>query len=116
MKLVEMKLREEPLLQIKNGEKTVELRLYDEKRRTVEIGDEISFSKYENANDKILVRVMGLYREKSFLSLFASKKILSDSGFFDCSAEEAASLMRKYYSEEDEMKYGVLAIEFSLVK
>ena len=43
--LHKMKLQEDPFERIKNGTKTVEFRLYDEKRRTIQIGDEIEFSK-----------------------------------------------------------------------
>ena len=39
----EMKLREEPFSMMAEGKKTVELRLYDEKRRAIEVGDEICF-------------------------------------------------------------------------
>ena len=116
MKQIEMKLREEPFLQIKNGEKTVELRLYDEKRRGLRIGDTVIFSKYGNENEKISVTVTGLYRDESFLSLFRSEKMLFAGGFLGYSREAAASLMRKYYTEEQERKYGVLAIEFSLTE
>ena len=36
-----MKLNENPFERIKNGTKTVEFRLYDEKRQQVKIGDKI---------------------------------------------------------------------------
>ena len=35
----EMKLHESPFKKIKSGKKTVELRLYDDKRRKINIGD-----------------------------------------------------------------------------
>lgn len=40
-----MKLQKSPFEKIKNGTKTVEFRLYDEKRRKINIGDQIEFSK-----------------------------------------------------------------------
>lgn len=46
--LHKMKLQEDPFERIKNGTKTVEFRLYDEKRQTIQIGDEIEFSNYQN--------------------------------------------------------------------
>ena len=38
-----MKLNDAPYDMIKSGQKTVELRLYDEKRRMISVGDEIEF-------------------------------------------------------------------------
>lgn len=40
-----MKLNESPFERIKDGTKTIEFRLYDEKRRQIKIGDQIEFSK-----------------------------------------------------------------------
>ena len=39
-----MKLNPAPFEMIKSGQKTIELRLYDEKRQLVNIGDEIVFT------------------------------------------------------------------------
>ena len=68
--LHKMKLQEDPFERIKNGTKTVEFRLYDEKRQTIQIGDEIEFSKLPELQEKLLVKVIDLYREDSFEKLF----------------------------------------------
>lgn len=39
----EMKLLEDPFEQIKSGAKTVEIRLFDEKRKVLRVGDIIEF-------------------------------------------------------------------------
>lgn len=39
-----MKLNDNPFAAIEKGEKTIELRLYDEKRKKINVGDEIEFS------------------------------------------------------------------------
>ena len=41
--LHKMKLNESPFERIKNGTKTIEFRLYDEKRQKINIGDTIIF-------------------------------------------------------------------------
>ena len=64
--LHKMKLQEDPFERIKNGTKTVEFRLYDEKRQTIQIGDEIEFSKLPELQEKLLVKVIDLYKEESF--------------------------------------------------
>ena len=43
--LHEMKLNENPFERMKNGTKTIEFRLNDEKRKKIKIGDKITFSK-----------------------------------------------------------------------
>ena len=40
-----MKLNESPFDRIKNGTKTIEFRLYDDKRKQIKVGDKIEFSK-----------------------------------------------------------------------
>ena len=39
----QMSLRPHPFEKIKLGEKTIELRLYDEKRKEIKVGDTIEF-------------------------------------------------------------------------
>lgn len=60
--LHKMKLQEDPFERIKNGTKTVEFRLYDEKRRTIQIGDEIEFSKLPELQEKLLVKAKSMNR------------------------------------------------------
>lgn len=50
--LHKMKLQEDPFERIKNGTKTVEFRLYDEKRQSIQIGDEIEFSRLPELQEK----------------------------------------------------------------
>ena len=75
-----MKLKESPFEKIKNGTKTIEFRLYDEKRSKIKIGDQIEFSKLPDLQETILVDVLDLYRDSTFESLF--KKLFHDSPLF----------------------------------
>ena len=59
--LHKMKLNESPFEKIKNGTKTVEFRLFDEKRKTIKVGDQIEFSKLPDMQEKLLVDVVELY-------------------------------------------------------
>ena len=61
---------------IKNGQKKIEVRLYDEKRQQVKIGDKIEFSKLPDLQEKLIVDVIDLYREDTFENLF--RKLYSD--------------------------------------
>ena len=51
--LHQMKLKRSPFEKIKDGSKTIELRLYDEKRQKVKIGDFIEFTCLDDATQKI---------------------------------------------------------------
>ena len=105
----QMKLNDDPFERIKNGTKTIEFRLYDEKRRKVKIGDKIEFSKLPDLQEKILVDVLDLYTEPSFEELF--EKIYEDKE----RAKQKANAMYEIYSPENEKKYGVVGIKIKLV-
>lgn len=55
-----MNLAPSPFEMIKSGEKTIELRLYDEKRRAVGVGDTIEFTSAESG-EKISARVKAIH-------------------------------------------------------
>ena len=57
---VEMKLDKEPFEKIKSGEKTIELRLYDEKRRKIRVGDIIVFT-CRDGGERLARRVKALH-------------------------------------------------------
>ena len=107
--LHKMKLQPDPFNRIVNGTKTVEFRLYDEKRQLVQIGDQIEFSKLPELEEKLLVRVVDLYREKSFEKLF--QRLLEDEE----EIKRKTKAMRQFYSSSEEEKYGVLGIKISLI-
>ena len=106
--LHKMKLNESPFERIKNGTKTIEFRLYDEKRQKVKIGDQIEFSKLPNLQEKLIVNVVELYKEKKFEDLF--RKIYTDEE----EIKKKTNSMYQYYSHEKEKQYGVLGIKISL--
>ena len=108
--LHKMKLKESPFEEIKNGTKTIEFRLYDEKRQKVKVGDQIEFSKLPDLQEKILVEVVELCRENTFEKLF--RKLYSDEE----EIKRKTKLMYKYYSSEKEKQYGVVGIKILLIK
>lgn len=66
----EMTLNADPFNRIKNGTKTIELRLFDSKRQALQIGDHICF-KNTVSQDTLLVTVTGLMIFPTFLDLIA---------------------------------------------
>ena len=65
-------LNPSPLQAFRQGYKSVELRLFDEKRRQLKLGDLIRFKSTENPNDALLVQVVGLTRFPSFKEVYAA--------------------------------------------
>ena len=61
-----MKLYEEPFRAIESGKKTVEVRLYDQKRRKLEQGDTIEFTKLPGEDEKLTVKVTELCTYPTF--------------------------------------------------
>ena len=105
-----MKLNSAPFEMIKNGEKTIELRLFDEKRQKIKVGDKIVFT--ENTTGETLnTTVVKLYRFDSFKELYKSLPLLK-CGYTTENVDNATpSDMEQYYSVEEQRKYGVVGIE-----
>ena len=107
-----MKLAPAAFKSIRSGEKTIEMRLYDEKRAKVMVGDEIEF---ENTvtHQKIKCIVISLTRYKDFYELYSNvDKIAIGYG-----ANETANAedMYAFYSPEQIKQHGVLAIEIRVI-
>lgn len=110
-----MKLNSAPFQMIKSGEKTIELRLFDEKRQHVKIGDKIVFT--NNANgEKLNTTVVNLHRFDSFKELYKSLPLLK-CGYTTENVDKATPAdMEQYYSVEEQGEYGVVGIELRLLK
>ena len=107
----EMKLNERPFEKISAGEKTVELRLYDDKRRRLNPGDYIVFNHMTDDTKHIAVKIRALYRYESFEDLFSDIDPYKCGNDKETTPKEAAECMRKYYSKERERILGVLGIK-----
>lgn len=104
-----MKLKKEPFEKIKNGSKTVELRLNDEKRQKVQVGDFIEFSCLDNVTRKIQTRVTALHRFGSFAESYSA--LPKEKLGYAPTETPDPNHMDEYYSREKQEKYGVLGIE-----
>ena len=102
-----MKLQNEPFKQIKKGTKEIEIRLNDEKRKFFEINDYIEFTNISTL-EIMFVKITNLYHFESFEKLFNN----FDNSILGCGSYEE---MYKYYSREEENKYGVLGIEIKVL-
>ena len=108
--LHKMKLNSVPFEMIKSGEKTIELRLYDEKRHKIKVRDKIVFT--DNTTGETLnTTVVKLHRFNTFNELYKSLPLLK-CGYTTENVDKATpSDMEQYYSVEEQRKYGVVGIE-----
>ena len=97
------------------GVKNVEIRVNDEKRRQLKVGDTLLFVKRPDDLEKIRAIVKNLVYFSSFeevMDAYEMKRIYLE----DTSQEEYIKLMKQFYSDEEVKQNGVVAIEFELVK
>ncbi|MBE6810553.1 MAG: DUF3850 domain-containing protein [Ruminococcaceae bacterium] len=105
-----MKLWGDAFQSIADGNKTIELRLNDEKRQKINIGDTIIFNCTKN-NDAITAKVKALHKFDDFKELYECLP-LDKCGYSKDEIETAHYTdMYDYYSVEQIEKYGVLGIE-----
>lgn len=110
--LHEMRLNKEPFEKIKSGKKDIELRLYDEKRKKIKVGDEISFTNKEN-NEKLCTKVVALYLFDSFEKLY--KTLDKEQMGYDKLEIADPKDMEKYYTKEEQQKLGVIGIQIKVI-
>lgn len=110
-----MSLFAEPFERIKSGRKVIEVRLFDQKRQKVGIGDTIIFEKLPDRDESVMVDVVGLSRFRSFRDLFLAFDKSKFGHPKDFSLEDQIAGMREVYSEERERELGVLGIHIRLV-
>ena len=109
-----MKLQPEYFNFILNGTKRIEIRLNDEKRQNIKLGDKIKFLKEPDLNESFEAQVIGFLRYYSFEEMFKDYdiSILSDKSM---TKEELISVLEQFYTKEKQEKYGVLGIRIELI-
>ena len=109
----QMRLHNEPFQLIKDGTKTIEMRLYDEKRRKLKIGDIIEFQNRADG-DTVLAHIIQLHIFPNFATLYKNfdQVKLGYSNDQDANPDD----MNQFYASDEQEKYGVVAIEIALVK
>jgi len=93
---------------LKSGIKTIELRLFDEKRRKIKVGDTIEFSNNSDTDDKFTAQVINLHRASNFAELCKNINC-RNAGF--TSNEELIKVLEEFYSTDRQKEFGVVGIE-----
>jgi ASC-1-like (ASCH) protein len=109
----EMRLDPIPFDQIKVGRKTMELRLNDPRRQPIKRGDLITFSNTANEKEQLVAKVVSCCLYPSFVELF-NHVDKTKLGYLENEIADP-TIMRLYYTLEDEKKYGVKGITIKLL-
>lgn len=110
-----MKLNPKYFEYMKNGTKRVEIRLNDEKRKDLKIGDEIIFQKEPELKEELYTQIVSLNIKRNFKEFIEE---LDVSEYSDKSESEGKFLndLYKFYTKEQEEKYGVVGIQIKIRK
>ena len=108
----QLRLATEPFDAIVSGNKTIESRLYDEKRQKIQIGDQIIFTNREDPSQTATVKVIGLLRYATFHDLFSHN---DPHKFGGDSVEWLENQINEFYSLRDQVQDGVIGVEFELI-
>ena len=97
---------------LESGEKTIELRLFDEKRQKIKIGDKIIFSDSSDNTRTFNAVVVNLYQAKNFNELC---NIITPEQAGFSSAKELIQTLEDFYSPDSQEKFGVVGIEIKKI-
>lgn len=110
----EMTLYQGPFERMIRGEKTLELRLYDEKRQKIQAGDKITFKLASQPEKKIATEVTALLIYQTFANLIDDLPT-SLLGYKEEDRGYLRESMYEIYTPEQEAKHGALGIRLKLV-
>ena len=114
IQIFNMKLSPKPYDMIASGKKTIELRLLDEKRSQIKVGDIIVFTQ-SFSGESVTAKVVALHKFNTFEELYKSLPLLK-CGYTEENIDSASYQdMTMYYSLDEQRKYGVVGIEICLL-
>lgn len=105
-----MKIKAVYFEKIKSGEKNYEVRLNDEKRRVMNVGDVLVLKKEPEQKEELYLQIKGLIYFKSFKEMVNTLP-LNQVGFAGMLKEDVIEVYHQFYTLADEEKFGVVAIK-----
>lgn len=111
------------LTYILTGQKTIEVRLNKGKFATFQPGDHVKLREdiYQNGkvikqiHNRAVTEIVKINHYRTFRDLFETEGLINSLPYVDTTTQ-AIEECRKFYSEKDEKKYGVLAIHFQIIE
>ena len=110
----EMKLRAIYFDKIKSGEKIYEIRLNDEKRQLIDVGDILIFKKEPELKEELITEVKDLVYFATFDEMVKTLPI-KKIGFENMDQEFVKNVYYQFYTKEAEQQYGVVAIKVKVL-
>jgi ASC-1-like (ASCH) protein len=98
---------------IKSGQKDIELRAYDEKRKKMKAGDRFLLYDAENPDESIICEILNMHVAPDFESLF-KKLDIKRSGFDNL--DELIDTVTKFVSREELQREQVVGMEIKPVR
>ena len=108
-----MSVRNKYFEMIKAGQKDIELRAYDEKRKKMKTGDRFLLYDAENPNESIICEILNMHIAPDFESLFKNLDI-KRSGFHNM--QELIDVVTKFVSHEELQREQVVGIEIKRIR
>ncbi len=107
-----LKVKEKYYKLLKSGDKTIELRLLDEKRQAIKPGDIIEFTNNSDPRENFIARIIKLHCARSFAEL--CQKIPCQKAGFENNGK-LISALEEFYPQEKQTEFGVIGIEIKLI-
>jgi len=110
----EMRLSARPYEAVRAGRKRFEIRLMDEKRQRIKVGDTIRFTRLPETAPHLRVTVLGLRQYATFEELYRDIPLRD----IDCEGWTVEELVRstyEIYTSQQELQFGALAIEIEVI-
>jgi len=106
-------LCDKPFKQISDGSKTIEMRLNNEKRKCINVGDFFFFTN-ETTNETLKCKIINIFHYNNFEELYAHH----DKSLLGYKENEQANPddMLIYYTKEKINKYGVIGFQIEKCK
>ncbi len=106
-----MNLAAQPFERIAVGQKTIEMRLNDERRQNLKVGDYIVFTHNDDSKKKLTARVKTLYKFANFTELYKTLDLKKCGYLVEEIGDARPEDMSVYYAHERLAQYGALGIE-----
>ncbi len=108
-----MKLTDVAFDEVKRGLKTIEIRLYDEKRRQLALNDIITFHKLSNPFETTRTQVTSLTYHKTYQEMIEATSLELFGPRWK--SKEAILAAGSGYALDEQQRYGFLAIGIKLI-
>ena len=105
-----MKLYSSEFEKVKSGEKIREYRLYDEKRKLINLRDTIRFLKLPDLSDECVVEVTNIEIFKNWYDCYKKYFDIDFKKDYKDINEVVEDTYNGYYTEEDSIKYGCIVL------